>query len=227
MEKVEKGDILKIQCYKHNGQIYRNWDETVVLEVNDSFIVCANNAVRVTEIDGRKWTTKEPAILFFYKNKWFNIISQFKKNGIYYYCNIATPYIIEDKTIKYIDYDLDLRVFPDKTFRVLDRGEYEYHKNKMNYSEEIDKVVNVSSSETISRNIWTSVTTVVSIVTLLVANLSSIFTFNVSVFIGLIAGSISSSLIIGSKVWSFFELRSQERPDDDEEEELLVKGINS
>ena len=142
MESIKKGDVLKIQCYKHNGQIYRNWDETLVIEVNDSFIVCANNAARVTEIDGRKWTTKEPAIIFFYKNKWFNIISQFKKNGIYYYCNIATPYIIEDKTIKYIDYDLDLRVFPDKTFRVLDKGEYEYHKEKMNYSEEIDKVVN-------------------------------------------------------------------------------------
>lgn len=142
MESLKKGDILKIQCYKHNGQIYRNWDETLVLEVNDDFIVCANNRAKVTEIDGRKWTTKEPAIIFFYKNKWFNIISQFKKNGIYYYCNIASPYIIEDKTIKYIDYDLDLRVFPDGTFRVLDKGEYEYHKEKMHYGQKIDDIVN-------------------------------------------------------------------------------------
>ncbi len=142
MESVKKGDVLKIQCYKHNGQIYRNWDETIVLEVNDDFIVCANNRARVTEIDGRRWMTKEPAILFFYKHKWFNIISQFKKQGIYYYCNIASPYIIEDKTIKYIDYDLDLRVFPDGTFRVLDKGEYEYHKVKMKYSKEIDMIVN-------------------------------------------------------------------------------------
>ena len=142
MENIKKGDILKIQCYKHNGKIYRNWDETLVLEVNNDFIVCANNKARVTEIDGRKWTTKEPAIIFFYKNKWFNIIAQFKKNGIYYYCNIASPFVIEENTIKYIDYDLDLRVFPDGSFRVLDKGEYEYHKNKMNYSNEIDSIVN-------------------------------------------------------------------------------------
>ena len=142
MENIKKGDILKIQCYKHNGKIYRNWDETLVLEVNNDFIVCANNKARVTEIDGRKWTTKEPAIIFFYKNKWFNIIAQFKKNGIYYYCNIASPFVIEENTIKYIDYDLDLRVFPDGSFRVLDIGEYEYHKNKMNYSNEIDSIVN-------------------------------------------------------------------------------------
>ncbi len=150
MDNVKKGDVLKIQCYKHNGQIYRNWDETLVVEVNDDYIVCANNRVKVTEIDGRKWTTKEPAILFFYKNKWFNIISQFKKNGIYYYCNIASPYVIEDNTIKYIDYDLDLRVFPDGTFRVLDKGEYEYHKEKMHYSDEIDKIVNVELNNLIN-----------------------------------------------------------------------------
>lgn len=150
MNEIKKGDILKIQCYKHNGQVYRNWDETLVLEVNDDFIVCANNKAKVTEIDGRHWMTKEPAILFYYKEKWFNIIAQFKKNGIYYYCNIASPYLIDDKTIKYIDYDLDLRVFPDGTFRVLDRGEYDYHKIKMKYGKKIDKIVNGELNKLIS-----------------------------------------------------------------------------
>ena len=71
--------------------------------------------------------------MFFYKNRWFNIIGQLKDYGIYFYCNIATPYVIDENVIKYIDYDLDLRVFPDGSFKVLDRGEYNYHKNKMNY----------------------------------------------------------------------------------------------
>ena len=150
MNYIKKGDILKIQCYKHNGQVYRNWDETLVLEVNNDFIVCANNKAKVTEIDGRHWMTKEPAILFYYKEYWFNIIAQFKKNGIYYYCNIASPYLIEDNTIKYIDYDLDLRVFPDGSFRVLDRGEYDYHKIKMKYGKKIDKIVNGELNNLIS-----------------------------------------------------------------------------
>ena len=147
---IKVGDNLKIQCYKHNGEIYRNWDGTIVIDINEDYIVCANNRAKVTEIDGRKWTTKEPAILFFYKDKWFNIIAQFKKNGIYYYCNIATPYVIEAGAIKYIDYDLDLRIFPDGTFRVLDKGEYEYHKEKMHYSNEIDKIVNTELNNLIA-----------------------------------------------------------------------------
>ena len=54
---------------------------------------------------------------------------------------MASPFLIEDGTIKYIDYDLDLRVFPDGSFKVLDRGEYKYHKSLMNYPEEIDYIL--------------------------------------------------------------------------------------
>ena len=32
-------------------------------------------------------------------------------------------------------------MFPDGSFKVLDRGEYKYHKNLMNYPESIDKIL--------------------------------------------------------------------------------------
>lgn len=142
MNEIKIGDKLQIHCYKHNGKIHRTWDEAVVLEVNDEFLVCGNNQAKVTENDGRTHRTKEPAIIFFYKNNWFNVIAQFKEFGLFYYCNIASPYIIDDKIIKYIDYDLDLRVFPDGGFRVLDKNEYKYHKRIMNYSEDLDFIIN-------------------------------------------------------------------------------------
>ena len=116
-------------------------DEAVLLEINDEYIVCGNCKTLVTESDGIKHKTKEPAILFFYKKRWFNIIGQLKKYGLFFYCNIATPFLIDDKIIKYIDYDLDLRVFSDGTYKVLDKSEYEYHKKKMNYPKEIDIIV--------------------------------------------------------------------------------------
>ena len=140
-ENIKIGDKLEIHCYKHNGKIHRTWDEAVVLEINDEYIVCGNCKTLVTESDGVKHKTKEPAILFFYKKRWFNIIGQLKKYGLFFYCNIATPFLIDDKIIKYIDYDLDLRVFPDGAFKVLDRNEYNYHKKIMHYPEEIDMIL--------------------------------------------------------------------------------------
>ena len=144
MKNICIGDRYKIQCYKHNGKIHRDWDEAVVLDVKDDYIVFGNNKTMVTESQGTWWRTKEPAIMYFFKNEWFNIISQMKKDGIYYYCNIATPFIIEEGTIKYIDYDLDLRIFPNGEYKILDRLEYEYHKKLMGYSKELDQVINNS-----------------------------------------------------------------------------------
>lgn len=144
------GDKLQIQCYKHNGKIHRAWDEAVVLDVKKDYIVFGNRKTNVTEAEGCYWKTKEPAILYFFKDRWFNVIAQLKKDGIYYYCNIATPFVIEEKTIKYIDYDLDLRIFPNGSYKILDRLEYKYHKRIMHYSEELDKVINLGLSDLIT-----------------------------------------------------------------------------
>ena len=143
MEKEELiiGNKYLIHAYKHDGKIHRSWDEAVLLEINDEYLVFGNEKTKVTESDGRTWRTKEPAVLYFFYNSWYNIIGQYKKDGIYYYCNIASPFILEEGAIKYIDYDLDLRVFPDGSFKVLDRGEYKYHKSIMRYSEKIDTIL--------------------------------------------------------------------------------------
>ena len=141
MENIKVGDKLKIYCYRHDGSLEHTSDEAVVLENNDEYLVCGNGRTRITEKDGRSHMTSEPAVLFFYKKHWFNIIGQLKKFGLFYYCNIASPYIVDGKSIKYIDYDLDLRVFPDGGFRVLDRNEYNYHKKIMHYSDELDSIL--------------------------------------------------------------------------------------
>ncbi len=148
-----KGDIVEIHCYKHNGKIHRIWEEATILENTEDYLICGNFKTNVIENDGRSHKTKEPAIIFFYKNSWFNIIAQFKEYGLFYYCNIASPYIVDENTIKYIDYDLDLRVFPDGGFRVLDKNEYKYHKKIMNYSDDLDFVINKALEELIDKKV--------------------------------------------------------------------------
>ena len=146
---MKVGDKLTIHCYKHNGKIDRISGEAIVLDETDEYLVCANNKVKLIENDGRSHRTKEIAILFFYKKEWYNILAQLKKYGLFYYCNIASPYIIDGNIIKYIDYDLDLRIFPDGTFKVLDKNEYRYHKITIRYSEEIDIIVQDSLNKLI------------------------------------------------------------------------------
>jgi len=150
MKNICIGDKYQIQCYKHNGKIHRAWNEAVVLDIKKDYIVFGNNKTKVTESQGTFWNTKEPAVMYFFKNRWYNVIAQLKKDGIYYYCNIASPFILEEGTIKYIDYDLDLRVFPTGQYKILDRLEYDYHKRIMGYSEELDLIINRALDDLIS-----------------------------------------------------------------------------
>lgn len=41
-----------------------------------------------------------------------------RENGVSYYCNLASPAVLDKEALKYIDYDLDVKVFPngEKTF---------------------------------------------------------------------------------------------------------------
>ena len=133
MCEYKKHERFIIHSYKHNGNIHRAWDEAILLDDCGDYLVFGNDRTKVLESDGRSWR-----------------IGQLKQDGIYYYCNMASPFIIEDGAIKYIDYDLDLRVFPDGAFKVLDRGEYKYHKNKMKYPEAIDEILKSELTNLIS-----------------------------------------------------------------------------
>lgn len=150
-ESLKLGKKFQTHCYKHDGKVHKCWDEAIYLDSTEEYNIFGNYKTLVTEVDGRTWRTREPAIEFFSKTNWFHIICQLKKDGIYYYCNIASPFVVEEKTIKYIDYDLDLRVFADGAFKILDRGEYNYHKKKMNYSSKLDTIIKKELSKLIEK----------------------------------------------------------------------------
>lgn len=136
-----EGDFITIKSYKHDGSLHRTWRDTMVLKTSENAIIGLNDHTLVTEDDGRRWVTREPAIVYFHKKYWFNIIAMLREDGVSYYCNMASPHIIDQEALKYIDYDLDIKVFKDGEKRLLDVEEYETHRKKMGYSREIDYIL--------------------------------------------------------------------------------------
>ena len=133
-----------IQAYKHNEELHREWSHSYVLEDNDEYFVAASIRASVVESDGRKWHTKEPAIFVLSKKNWFNVIAMLKENGVCYYVNIASPAIFDKNFIKYIDYDLDIKLYEDGTTRLLDVSEYKKHADEQGYSEDIKEILQKS-----------------------------------------------------------------------------------
>ena len=134
---------IQIQSYKHDESLHRIWEKATVIEETEDHIVVVNKRTKVIEANGRFWHTREPSVTWFYKDRWYNIIGIIKTDGIHFYCNIASPYLIDDEALKYIDYDLDIKVIDDFSYNILDRNEYNKHKAKMEYSTKLKKILEI------------------------------------------------------------------------------------
>ena len=143
MFSLEKKWVI-IQAYKHNEELHRQWTHSYVLRDDEDYFVLASIRAAVVESDGRKWHTKEPAIFVLSKKNWFNVIAMLKDGGICYYVNIASPAIFDKNFIKYIDYDLDVKLYEDGTTRLLDVSEYKKHANEQGYSDDIKEILQSS-----------------------------------------------------------------------------------
>lgn len=126
-----------IQSYKHDEQIHRVWKTTKVLSISNEHIVTAHRKSKVFEKNGRVWYTREPAVCYFFNNRWYNVIAMIKKDGIYYYCNISSPATVDAEAVKYIDYDLDVKFFPNGEYVILDKNEFNKNSKVMAYQRDL------------------------------------------------------------------------------------------
>ncbi len=97
--------------------------------------------------------------------------------------------------------------------------------------EKLEEVCNRSIQETFTRTLYTSMTTLLPVLVLIFLGSKEIFTFNIAMLIGLIAGTYSS-IFIATILFLTIEKKSIGRPKKkkriytDEYEEKKVKGIN-
>ena len=105
---------------------------------------------------------------------------------------------------------------------------------KFNYrlknKEELKELMDISLGETISRNIITSITTLIPVVCLIVLGSKEIMNFNLALLFGFIGGSYSS-IFIAVQIWGLLYKKNigkdlKKKWYDDEPEEKIVKGIN-
>ena len=96
--------------------------------------------------------------------------------------------------------------------------------------EELIDLVNDSVRITFFRSILTTMTTIFPVICLMVLGAREIVNFNIALLVGFIAG-VYSSIYISNQIWLMLEIRSIKKPkkekkDDDEINEIEVKGVN-
>ena len=115
------------------------------------------------------------------------------------------------------------------TFDIIRETYKSKYKNSITNPDEIDELVNTSIRRTLTRTILTTITTIIPVIILLFFGSREIITFNIALLVGFIAGTYSS-IFISNMLWAFLEKKRITKPkkidDDDEIEELKVRGIN-
>lgn len=97
--------------------------------------------------------------------------------------------------------------------------------------EDLIEVVNNSVRITFFRTILTTLTTLFPVICLMLLGAKEIINFNIALLVGFIAG-VYSSIYISNQIWLYLETRSIKKPkkdnkdDDDEINELEIKGVN-
>lgn len=97
--------------------------------------------------------------------------------------------------------------------------------------EQYKEIVNEALQKTMVRSVLSTFTTIIPVFCLLIMGSSGIFTFNLALFIGLLAGA-GSSLFIAAQLWYYIRIHLKVKPKKkktrkkEDLEELIVPGMN-
>ncbi len=105
------------------------------------------------------------------------------------------------------------------------------YKGSLKTKEDVDNLMNKSMSEVLSRNILTTITTLIAVLSLIILGVNEILTFNTAILVGLLGGAVSS-IVFAPNLWRVLERKNINKPKKqkknyDEIDEMSIKGINS
>jgi hypothetical protein len=79
--------------------------------------------------------------LFFWRGRWYNIYLNHPHDGAprHYYCNVTLPPAVVGSTLSFVDLDLDVRIWPERGFELLDLDEFREHTLTYGYPPETQR----------------------------------------------------------------------------------------
>lgn len=143
---------VTINSRKFDGKIHRSWKAKLLNNENPLVVLVGEFEEEINHthlgVIGRGTISRE----FYWTNRWYSIFRFYEPNGNLrnFYCNINLPPKFEDNVLDYIDLDIDLLVWKDFSYQILDMDEFEQNAKRFLYSEELRRKALSSLDELIS-----------------------------------------------------------------------------
>ena len=143
---------ITINSRKYDGHISRSWEGGLISE-NDGRIVLVGKFEEDVGHDEIGLIKKGTVSFeFYWLDRWYNIFRFHEPDGTLrsYYCNITMPPTLADGILDYVDLDIDVIVWPDNRYEVLDLDDFEQNKVKFGYPKDVLKKTEESLAEVIA-----------------------------------------------------------------------------
>lgn len=130
---------MQCRSFKHNGTVAKHFHGlTKILERDDVVVLHSDVGVRVDVVNrNTHWIADYAAYKVFPIGAHYNFIIVIKENGNEYYCNLASPPVITDDEVTYIDYDIDVVRTPAGAIEVHDIEQFNERIVSYNYPPEL------------------------------------------------------------------------------------------
>ncbi len=133
---ISSENSIQINARKFDNKIHRSWKCKLVDRQNSLLIFVGEFDKEVIHTDLGIIKKGTISYEYYWLDRWYNVFRFHEPEGNLrnFYCNVNAPPIFEKGVLDYIDLDIDVLVWKDFSFEILDMKEFEFNSLKFNYS---------------------------------------------------------------------------------------------
>ena len=145
--------IVTINSHKFDGEIYRSWKCELISASNKQLLFVGIFEKEVSHEHLGFIRRGTISYEFYWFDRWYNIFRFHEPDGSLrnFYCNVNLPPTFENGVLDYIDLDIDVLVWKDFSYQILDIDEFEQSAKNFSYTDELRENVQNALAELISK----------------------------------------------------------------------------
>ncbi len=133
------GDEITVNSRRYDNTLKKSWKCRITDIESNALILVGEFVDSVTHPDLGIIEAGTISTEYFWLDRWYNIFRFDNPDGTFrnWYCNLCMPPTLGVNVLDYVDLEIDVLIWPDGRFQVLDEDEFAQNSRKFGYSAEV------------------------------------------------------------------------------------------
>lgn len=129
-------EVINLRQLKHDGHCYRHHLTQLVARLPEGLVLMSPRKTQIWD-HRRSWQAENDVYHYFWYDRWFSLLEVVDPAGnlLELYAHIASPVVLSDGEVSYIDYELDVTSIDGP--RLVDEDEFAEAVEQYGYSAEL------------------------------------------------------------------------------------------